>query len=65
MTILLAIQILASIAVLVPIVLLAFVTFVSLIERGKDPNRPLLSGMFGSFGDAPDGFSEEMHLILI
>ncbi len=31
-----------------------------IIEAGKDPNRPLLSGTFGSFSDAPDGFSEEM-----
>lgn len=36
-----------------------------IIERGKDPNRPLLSGMFGSFADAPDGFSEEMSEIMI
>ncbi|MBN7811630.1 type IX secretion system outer membrane channel protein PorV [Algoriphagus sp. H41] len=28
--------------------------------NGKDPNRALISGMFGSFSDAPDGFSEEM-----
>ena len=35
------------------------------IERGKNPNRPLLSGMFGSFADAPDGFSEEMQEIMI
>lgn len=35
------------------------------IERGKDPNRPLLSGMFGSFTDAPDGFSEEMSEIML
>lgn len=35
------------------------------IERGKDPNRPLLSGMFGSFADAPDGFPEEMNEIMI
>ncbi|WP_111670628.1 type IX secretion system outer membrane channel protein PorV [Algoriphagus litoralis] len=28
--------------------------------NGKDPNRALISGMFGSFADAPDGFSEEM-----
>jgi hypothetical protein len=27
---------------------------------GKDPNRPLISGMFGSFSDAPDGFEEEL-----
>ncbi len=31
-----------------------------IIEAGKDPNRALISGMFGSFSDAPDGFSEEM-----
>ncbi|MCF6360349.1 MAG: type IX secretion system outer membrane channel protein PorV [Cyclobacteriaceae bacterium] len=36
-----------------------------IIERGKDPNRNLLSGMFGSFTDAPDGFSEEMAEIMI
>ena len=36
-----------------------------IIEKGKDPNRPLLSGMFGSFTDAPDGFSEEMQEIMI
>lgn len=36
-----------------------------IIERGKDPNRNLLSGMFGSFSDAPDGFSEEMQEIMI
>ena len=35
------------------------------IERGKNPNRPLLSGMFGSFSDAPDGFSEEMQEFMI
>ena len=35
------------------------------IVRGKDPNRSLLSGTFGSFGDAPDGFSEELQEITI
>ncbi len=35
------------------------------IARGKDPNRSLLSGMFGSFGDAPDGFSEELQEVMI
>ena len=30
------------------------------IIRGKDPDRSMLSGVFGSLGDAPDGFSEEM-----
>ncbi|SHO62908.1 type IX secretion system outer membrane channel protein PorV [Algoriphagus zhangzhouensis] len=33
--------------------------------RGKDPNRPLISGMFGSFADAPDGFSEELQEVMI
>lgn len=32
----------------------------NIIRSGKDPNRSLLSGTFGSFGDAPDGFSEEL-----
>jgi hypothetical protein len=31
-----------------------------IIEAGKDPNRPLISGMFGSFNDAPGGFQEEL-----
>jgi hypothetical protein len=35
------------------------------IARGRDPFRPLLSGMFGSFGDAPDGFSEELKEVVI
>lgn len=35
------------------------------IARGKDPNRSLLSGTFGSFFDAPDGFSEEIQEISI
>ena len=30
------------------------------IIRGKDPNRSMLSGVFGSFSDAPDGFNEEI-----
>jgi len=34
------------------------------IVHGKDDDRSLLSGMFGSFSDAPDGFSEEMHEIM-
>ncbi len=29
--------------------------------NGKDPNRPLISGMFGSYSDAPDGFAEELR----
>ncbi len=36
-----------------------------IIERGRDPDRNLLSGMFGSFSDAPDGFSEEMQEVMI
>lgn len=35
------------------------------IEAGLDPSRPLLSGMFGSFFDAPDGFGEEMREVMI
>ena len=36
-----------------------------IIEAGKDPNRSLISGMFGSFADAPDGFSEELQEVMI
>ncbi len=32
-----------------------------IIAAGEDPNRALISGMFGSFSDAPDGFAEEMR----
>lgn len=32
-----------------------------IIRQGSDPNRNLISGMFGSFGDAPGGFSEELR----
>lgn len=32
-----------------------------IIAKGKDPDRPLLSGTFGSFGDAPRGFREELE----
>ncbi|SHN22104.1 hypothetical protein SAMN04488057_11194 [Cyclobacterium lianum] len=35
------------------------------IAAGRDPSRPLLSGMFGSFFDAPDGFGEEMREVMI
>lgn len=35
------------------------------IFKGEDPNRNLLGGMFGSFGDAPNGFSEEVQEIMI
>jgi hypothetical protein len=31
------------------------------IIAGKNPNRPLLSGVFGSFLDAPGGFREEIR----
>ena len=31
------------------------------IASGRDPDRSLLSGTFGSFGDAPRGFSEELE----
>ncbi|MDB5013373.1 MAG: hypothetical protein JWQ25_1575 [Daejeonella sp.] len=33
------------------------------IIKGKDPNRSVPSGIFGSFSDAPGGFSEEMKEI--
>ncbi len=33
------------------------------IIGGQDPNRSLLSGIFGSFADAPNGFSEEIQEI--
>jgi len=32
-----------------------------IITRGKDPNRGTFAAMFGSFNDAPDGFSEELR----
>ncbi|MBW3466299.1 type IX secretion system outer membrane channel protein PorV [Arthrospiribacter ruber] len=32
---------------------------------GRDPNRPLLSGIFGSFADAPGGFREEMQELML
>jgi hypothetical protein len=35
------------------------------IERGRNPDRPLLSGIFGSFTDAPDGFREEMQEVMV
>ncbi len=35
------------------------------IIAGKDDDRNLLSGMFGSFGDAPGGFNEEMKEISV
>jgi hypothetical protein len=33
------------------------------IKEGKDPNRAVASGMFGSFNDAPGGGKEEFHEI--
>jgi Type IX secretion system protein PorV len=33
------------------------------IAYGKDPNRGVASGMFGSFNDAPGGGKEELHEI--
>ncbi|MCU0432275.1 MAG: PorV/PorQ family protein [Bacteroidia bacterium] len=35
------------------------------IAAGKDPNRPVLSGMFGSFNDSPLGLSYDMKEIFI
>jgi hypothetical protein len=34
-------------------------------ENNKIPDKSLLGGMFGSFSDAPDGFSEEIKEINI
>lgn len=34
------------------------------IVAGKDPDRPLLSGMFGSFADAPGGAKEEFQEVM-
>ncbi len=33
------------------------------IERGEDPNRPVVAGMLGSFSDAPGGWQEELREI--
>lgn len=35
------------------------------ILKGEDPDRTLLSGTFGSFSDAPNGFTEEMQEIML
>ena len=35
------------------------------IDEGKDPNRGFISGMFGSFTDAPGGASEELKEITL
>lgn len=34
-------------------------------DGSQDPNRPLLSGVLGSFSDAPGGFSEELKEIML
>src|SRR5690606_8054706 len=34
-------------------------------DGGKDPDRPLISGIIGSFSDAPGGFKEEMQELMI
>lgn len=36
-----------------------------IIAAGKDPNRSVASGIFGSFSDAPAGFKEELREINI
>jgi hypothetical protein len=46
-----------------PIVETDSITGEAIIVAGRDPNRPLLSGTFGSFTDAPRGFEEEMEEI--
>ncbi len=33
------------------------------IDRGRDPNRSVVGGMFGSFSDAPGGLREELNEI--
>ncbi len=35
------------------------------IVEGRDPDRSVISGMLGSFNDAPGGFSEELNEITI
>jgi len=35
------------------------------IAEGKDPNRGLIAGWFGSFGDAPNGFGEELQEFML
>ena len=35
------------------------------IEKGRNPFRPMASRIFGSFSDAPDGFIEELNEISI
>ncbi len=35
------------------------------IVAGKDPNRTLVSGILGSFSDAPNGFKEEIREVML
>ena len=35
------------------------------VAQGRNSNQPLLSGMFGSFADAPNGLQEEIQEIMI
>jgi hypothetical protein len=35
------------------------------ILYGKDPNRGIVSGMLGSFNDAPGGFKEELNEVIL
>ncbi|MBL0047616.1 MAG: type IX secretion system outer membrane channel protein PorV [Bacteroidetes bacterium] len=35
------------------------------IEKGQDPNRPIVSGMLGSFNDAPGGGKEELKEVTL
>jgi len=34
------------------------------ILAGKDPNKSVAAGIFGSFNDAPDGFKEEIKEVI-
>ena len=36
-----------------------------IVANGRNPNQPLISGMFGSFADAPNGLQEELQEIMI
>ncbi len=35
------------------------------IEKGQDPNRPVVAGMLGSFNDAPGGGAEELKEVTL
>lgn len=41
------------------------ITKEKVIAKGKDPYRSVVSGMFGSFSDAPGGLKEELREINI